>query len=344
MRFTLGDYDRSAALVIDPAIAYVAYIGGTGGDVGVRVGHDSQGNIYIGGYTFSVNFPIGGSAFSQVDFGEEDCFVIKINPTASDPTQTILYSSYYGGTSNDIMTAMQVTAAGLVYFTGNTNSANFPVSTGAFSTVLSSGTHAFVAVLDSNQDGAYSQIYSTFYGGTTIVDGTVGSADSGQGIFVGPTGLIYATGYTTSIDLPLSGALQATLDGSYDAFVAEFDPNQIGTASLIFSTYLGGAAQDWGQDLAVDQNGLIYITGFTFSADFPYTTATAYQDYAGEGDAFVCVVNAGTAPSSTRLRSAAAMDSMKETESWSIPPVKPSPSPATRSRPLCPSPRTRINR
>jgi hypothetical protein len=294
VRFTLGDYDRSAALVIDPAIAYVAYIGGTGGDVGVRVAHDAQGNIYVGGYTFSLDFPIGGNSFSQVAFGEEDCFLIKLNPNASDPTQVILYSTYYGGTSNDLMTAMQVTATGLMYFTGNTNSTNFPVSTGAFSGVLSTGTHAFIAVLDSNQDTAYSQIYSTYYGGTTIVDGTVGSTDSAQGIFVGPTGLIYATGYTTSIDLPLSGALQGSLDGSYDAFVAEFNPNLIGTASLIFSTYLGGGAQDWGQDIAVDQNGLLYVTGFTFSADFPYTTATAYQDYAGEGDAFMAVINAGT--------------------------------------------------
>jgi hypothetical protein len=294
LRFALGDYDRSAALIIDPAIAYVAFIGGTGGDVGVRVGHDSQGNIYIGGYTFSLDFPIGGNAFSQVAFGEEDCFLIKINPAASDPTQVIVYSSYYGGTSNDILTGMQVTAAGLMYFTGNTDSTNFPVSTGAFSNVLAAGTHAFVAVLDSNQDSSYSQIYSTYYGGTTTVSGLVGSVDSGQGIFVGPTGLIYATGYTTSVDLPLSGALQASLDGSYDAFVAEFNPNLIGTASLIFSTYLGGAAQDWGQDIALDQNGLLYVTGFTFSADFPYTTATAYQDYAGEGDAFIAVINAGT--------------------------------------------------
>jgi hypothetical protein len=258
------------------------------------VGHDSQGNIYIGGYTFSLDFPIGGNAFSQVAFGEEDCFLIKINPAASDPTQVIVYSSYYGGTSNDILTGMQVTAAGLMYFTGNTDSTNFPVSTGAFSNVLAAGTHAFVAVLDSNQDSSYSQIYSTYYGGTTTVSGLVGSVDSGQGIFVGPTGLIYATGYTTSVDLPLSGALQASLDGSYDAFVAEFNPNLIGTASLIFSTYLGGAAQDWGQDIALDQNGLLYVTGFTFSADFPYTTATAYQDYAGEGDAFIAVINAGT--------------------------------------------------
>ena len=294
VRFALGDYDRSLALVIDPSIAYVAFVGGTGGDVGVSVGHDAQGFMYIGGYTFSTDFPVGSYAFATAASGEEDCFIIKINPTASDPTQVIVYSTYYGGTSNDILTAMKVSPTGIVYFTGNTNSTNFPVSTGAFSGVLSTGTHAFVVELDSTQNGPYSQLYSTYYGGTTTIYGIVGSADSGQGIVVGPTGLICVTGYTTSEDLPLSGAFQGALDGSYDAFVAEFDPNQIGPASLIFSSFLGGGAQDWGQDIAIDQNGLLYVTGFTFSSDFPFTAATAYRNYSGEGDAFMSVINAGT--------------------------------------------------
>ncbi len=294
VRFALGEYDHTAALTIDPAIAYVAFIGGSGGDVGVSVGHDGQGYEYIGGYTFSVDFPIGGFGFTQTATGEEDCFVIKLNPNSTDPTETIVYSTYYGGTSNDLMTAMKVSTTGLVYFTGNSNSTNFPVSTNAFSGVLSAGTHAIVVELDTNQNGANSQIYSSFFGGTTTVSGLLGSVDSGQGIFVGPTGLIYVTGYTTSTDYYVAGAFQASLDGSYDAFVAEFDPTQIGTSSLLFSTFLGGGAQDWGQDIAVDQNGLIYVTGFTFSSDFPYTLSTAYQGYAGEGDAFLCVINAAT--------------------------------------------------
>jgi hypothetical protein len=293
VRFTLGKYDHSSALIIDPSIAYVAYIGGSGGDIGIAVGHDAQGFIYIGGDTFSLDFPIGGNAFSIAPTGEEDCFLFKLDPTASDPTQVIVYSSYYGGTSNDLMTAMKVTSTGLVYFTGSTDSTNFPVSTGAYSNVLSQGTHAFIAELDTNQNGVNSQIFSTYFGGTTIVDGTLGSTDSGQGIFVAPNGFIYITGYTTSIDLPLVGASQGSLVGSYDAFVAKFDPNQIGTASLIFSTYLGGGAQDWGQDIGVDANGLIYVTGFTFSSDFPFTSTTAYSNYSGEGDAFLSILDPG---------------------------------------------------
>jgi hypothetical protein len=293
VRFNIGTYDRSAALVIDPSIAYVAYIGGSGGDVGVSVAHDAQGFMYIGGYTFSIDFPVGGNSFSQTPTGGEDCFVIKLNPNASDPTQIIVYSTYYGGTSNDIMTAMKVSPTGLMYFTGNTNSTNFPVSTSAYSGVLSAGTHAFMVELDSNQDGANSQIFSSYFGGTTIADGSVGSVDSGQGIFVASNGIVYLTGYTTSIDLPLVGASQGVNAGSYDAFVAKFDPTQSGTSSLLFATYLGGFAQDWGQDIGVDANGLIYVTGFTFSTNFPFTSATAFSNYSGEGDAFLTVIDSG---------------------------------------------------
>jgi hypothetical protein len=295
VRFQLGNYDRTLALVIDPSIVYVAYLGGSFADIGVAVGHDAQGFVYEGGNTYSTDFPVAGLGFNAVAKGDEDCFLIKVNPTAADPNQVILYSTYYGGTSNDTLTAMKVSASGLMYFTGNTNSGNFPTTTTAFSTTLSAtvnGTHAFFAELDSNQDGSYSQIYSSFFGGSVNYALTA-SMDSGQGIFVAANGLVYITGYTTSTDFYILGAFQGAIAGSYDAFITEFDPAQSGTASLIFSSFLGGAAQDWGNDIAVDSKGLIYVTGYTFSSDFPYTASTAYANYQGQGDAFLSVINAG---------------------------------------------------
>jgi hypothetical protein len=293
VRFELGAYDHSRALVIDPSIIYVAFLGGSFADIGIAVGHDAQGYIYIGGNTFSTDFPVGGLGYDESASGDEDCFLIKINPNSSDPSQVIAYSTYYGGTSDDILTAMKVSPAGIMYFTGNTNSTNFPVSTGAFSGVLATGTHAFVVELDSNQDGSYSQLYSSYFGGTVNTGGTA-STDSGQGIFVSPAGLIYVTGSTTSTDFYIVGAFQGGLKGSYDGFVVEFDPTQGGSNSLLFSSFLGGSAQDWGNDIGVDSKGLIYVTGYTYSTDFPYTSSTAYSNYSGQGDAFLTVINSGS--------------------------------------------------
>ena len=289
VRFQLGEYDRSAQLVVDPSVVYVAFLAGSSGDVGISVGHDPLGFIYVGGYTFSGDFPLGGNSYSPTAFGEADCFIIKIDPYATDPTQTIAYSTYFGGTTgNDFLTAMKVDQAGIAYFTGSTNSNDFPTSGAAYSTILTNQSHAFLTALDTTQDSIYSEIYSTYYGGTT-------GSESGNGIFQ-LNGFIYITGYTNSTDLPTVGAFQASLNGSDDAFVAKFDPTQQGTAGLIFASYLGGGAQDRGRDIAADSNGLIYVAGYTFSSDMPYTS-TAYESYAGGGDAFLAVIN----PSSSTI-------------------------------------------
>jgi len=283
VRFHLGEYDRSAQLVLDPSVVYVAFLAGSSGDVGISVGTDPQGYIYVGGYTYSTDFPLGGIAYSPTPFGEADCFIIKLDTYATDPTLVIVYSTYFGGTTgNDFLTAMKVDQFGIVYFTGNTDSTDFPISGAAYSTTLTNLTHAFMTALDTTQDSIYGEIYSTYYGGTT-------GNESANGIFQ-LNGFIYITGYTNSTDLPTVGAFQGSLAGSDDAFVAKFDPTQQGTAGLIFATYLGGGAQDWGRDIAADNNGLIYVTGYTFSGDMPYTS-TAYESYAGGGDAFLAVID-----------------------------------------------------
>jgi hypothetical protein len=283
VRFHLGNYDRSAQLVVDPSVVYVAFLAGSSGDVGVSVGTDPQGYIYVGGYTYSGDFPLGGLSYNPTLYGGADCFIIKIDPYASDPTLVIVYSTYFGGvTGNDFLTAMKVDQAGICYFTGNTDSTDFPVSGAPYSATLTNLTHAFMTALDTTQDSIYGEIYSTYFGGTT-------GNESGNGIFQ-LNGFIYITGYTNSTDMPTAGGFQGSIAGSDDAFVAKFDPTQQGQASLIFASYLGGGAQDWGRDIAVDTNGLIYITGYTFSSDMPYTS-NAYEKYAGGGDAFLAVID-----------------------------------------------------
>jgi len=104
-------------------------------------------------------------------------------------------------------------------------------------------------------------------------------------------GKIYVTGFSTSDDYPVVNAPQGTRSGGYDAFLAQFDPSLSGTDSLLFSTYLGGTAQDVARSLAVDAAGKVYVAGYTYSGDFPTTIGAYRTSYRGGGDIFLTRIN-----------------------------------------------------
>ena len=128
--------------------------------------------------------------------------------------------------------------------------------------------------------------YSTYLGGAFT--------DEGYGVAVDDSANAYLTGRTDSDNFPTEGPLQDTRTGDYDAFVTKIS---MSTSTLVFSTYLGGAGYDEGDDVAVDASGNVYVTGETRSAGFP-TTSGVYQDtYGGNSDAFVIKLNPdGSAP------------------------------------------------
>jgi Beta-propeller repeat len=157
----------------------------------------------------------------------------------------------------------------------------------------STGTaNAFVTKLSG--DGS-ELVYSTYLGGSGF--------DAGGAIAVDWSGKAYVTGDASSMNFPTTpGAFQTSYGGGADdVFVSELNPS--GTA-LVYSTYLGGALDDYANAIAIDTAGQAYVTGFTNSTNFP-TTPDAYdQTYNGDvvpaayfyGDAFVTKLNrAGTA-------------------------------------------------
>ena len=181
--------------------------------------------------------------------------------------------------------------AGNAYVTGSTSSTNFPTTTGAFQTSLSSGNSQDIFVAKLNSAG-------TALGYSTYLHGNDPDAfDSGLAIAVDGSGIAYVTGYTYSTSFPTTtGAFQpshSTADGLSHAFVTKL--NAAGTA-LIYSTYLSGSGSDQAYAIAVDGSGNAYVTGSTASINFP-TTAGAYQTtFGGGGEAFVTKLNAiGTA-------------------------------------------------
>ena len=203
------------------------------------------------------------------------------HPLVIDPV--IAYSTYLGGLSTDDAIGIAVDSAGSAYVTGDTASIGFPTTSDAFDTTLGgSGTYdAFVTKLDANGAGV---VYSTFLGGS--------SHDTGLGIAVDSSGCAYVAGYTASANFPTTpGAFDRTYGGgTYDAFVTKLDP---GGAALLYSTYLGGgqgvgqnAGFDIASGIAVDHAGNAFVTGLTYSSDFPITPGAFDTTFAG-GDVFV---------------------------------------------------------
>ena len=188
----------------------------------------------------------------------------------------LIYSTYEGGSGLDYAYGVAVDSIGNTYVVGGTGSTNFPASG-----TLHGAEDVFVTKINPNGSA---KLYSTYLGG--------GGPDEGHGIAVDVQGNAYITGNAGSIDFPLKNAIQATPGGSGDAFLAKL--NATGSA-LIYCTYLGGSALDTASAVAVDSAGSAYVTGSTFSADFP--TKNPFQSVKGaQQDAFVAKINpAGTA-------------------------------------------------
>ena len=257
--FDVGDYDRNQPLIVDPVLNYSTYLGGSGYDSGTAIAVDASGNAYVTGFTRSSNFPVTAGSF-QTSCGTTgtcngyfwDAFVTKLTANGQ-----IVYSSYLGGSGNDMGKAIAVDASGSAYVAGQTFSSNFPTTAGAFKTIYRGAGDAFVAKMSP---GGTSLQYSTYLGGSGI--------DNAEGIAVDSGGNAYVTGQTYSTDFPTVAPIQASNGGNQDsdAFVTEI--NSSGSA-LVYSTYLGGSSMDWGNGIAVDSSGSAYVVGFTRSADFP---------------------------------------------------------------------------
>ncbi len=278
------------------SLLFLTYIGGSGVDMPNDMAIDGNGNIYLTGSTTSANFPLGGTALQNGLAGSagQDAFVIKFNPNADNAPDQMVYSTYFGGTDIDIGYGIDVDAAGGIYVIGTTRSQDFPLTGSAYASVIYGPQDAFVAKFDLTQSSTL--VYSTYLGGEL--------EDDGRAIAVTPSGTVYVGGSTESTGFPQAGnQYQSQLAGGgfVDGWVAQMDLTQSGTASLIYSTYMGGSDLDEIRKIAIDPSGMLLVTGYTMSQDFP-VSATAFQKQlgggtAGNADAFVARVDLTAPPS-----------------------------------------------
>lgn len=273
----LGRYDRSRPLVIDPVLSYATLLGGASDEVAYAVAVDATGRAYVAGYTASLNFPaLAGGYQPTYRGGVRDAFVARLNPLGS----AFEYVTYLGGSGDDTAYGLAVDGLGNAYVAGSTSSTDFPTTAGALRSSYAGGaSDAFVAVLNSSGSGL---IYGTYLGGA--------GEDIAYGLALTAAGEATVVGETGSTNFPVTaGAWRTSYGGGLsDAFVSRLNPS--GTA-LVFSSFLGGSADDVGYGVAVDNLGNCYVAGYTQSANFPTTAGTLQPTKKAGYDAFVTALN-----------------------------------------------------
>jgi uncharacterized repeat protein (TIGR01451 family) len=261
----LGAYDRAQPLTIDPVLIYSSFFGGSSQEYAFDIALDPAGNIYLTGQTTAgAGFPTTPGAQQSTKPGLSDAFVAKFNPSGT----ALIYSTFLGGTNNENVRTQRsgrvaVDAVGNAYVAGDTASADFPVGGPGADTVFGGGvasqTDAFYVKLGPT--GAF--LYGTYLGGNDF--------DTAVGIGVDSTGNVYVAGSALSdaATFPQTANGYDQVRTGYDAFLTKFDA----TGARVYSTFLGGSGGDnynvKAGGLAVDDQGRAYLTGDTYSTDFP---------------------------------------------------------------------------
>lgn len=290
-------------------LTYSTLLGGQREEAPRSLAIDAQGNAYVAGYTLSTDFPVTAAAYQRESrrsdlwnefFNLGDGFVTKVNPSGSG----LVYSTYLGGSGDDLINALTIDSAGNAYLAGPTSSTNFPVTAGAFSTRNRGPVDGAFESFDDDQLWGDAFVAKLSADGTRLLQATYfgGSGDDiPTGIALDQSGNIIIGGMTLSPNLPVTAdAAQGQIGGRArpfvgqsigDGFVAQFNAELTG---VIYVTYLGGTLDDAIGGLALDRSGNLWVAGTTGSLNLPTRGNSTQANFGGSsasqffrGDAFL---------------------------------------------------------
>ncbi len=266
----------------EPELILSTIFGGSADDIATQVAIDRWGNIYLAGVTDSDDLPQYRPG--QLEYADKvDAFIAKFLPTGDD----LLYSTFLGGTDVEELHCMRVDRDGNAYVAGGTKSRNFYVKSD-YSPDYSGLWDAYVTKYD--EDGG-TPVFSTKICG--------GADDIAYGIDIDNDGIVYITGKTNSGDFPtiplriwynrvFEKPFDYTYNGGYDAFAVKLSGNG---GNVIYSGYFGGISDDVGTACVVDNDGTLFITGYTEKEPgeqtFPISDNAFESDIRGDKDIFV---------------------------------------------------------
>ena len=276
-------------------LLWSTYYGGSGSDAGSSIATDAVGNVYVTGSTGSTNFPIlnaGGSSYFQGTLnGTDDVFILKFNNSG-----LLLWASYYGGSQSESGNSIAVDSSGNIFITGETSSTDLPIinpGSGAYYQASNAGMTDIIIVKFNNLG---TLAWATYYGGSFMDDAYAITADIGGNIFItGET--LYTTGTANNFPTFNPGGsvyYQGTSLGSLgqaDMYLLKFSA----TSVLLWSTYYAGTQNDVGTALTTDATGNLFVTGYTWSFNFPTLNpgggAWFQGSLAGKADVFILKFN-----------------------------------------------------
>jgi hypothetical protein len=248
---------------------------------------DANGDAYVAGSTNTYNFPVTDGAYqtsNSTSWNQDVGFICKYTQSG-----TIGYCTYYGalaGTSNYLYpSAIAVDSAGSPYVVGSTSPWNIPITTpnicGPQNGNCDSG---FITKFDS---AGAAVLYSTYL--------SSGIFAVPWSLFVDANGDAYVSSVAQTGWISLVDPIESYAGGR-DLYIQEIDPTG---GALIFSTFMGGSEDDYPGGIAVDSGGSIYLTGFTYSVDYPVTAGALQATLAGQMNVFVSKIDAAMAPAVT---------------------------------------------
>lgn len=274
--YDIGSYDGT--LIIDPALSWATYFGGSSEDICTGVAADGYGNVYIAGYTTSNDNIVTEGAYQDTFGGNGFTNLITSSSFLArfDSSGNLHWSTYYAGTySFNSFVDVTVDRDGDVYITGTTTCSSSVATPHTFQTSYGGGwdgNNSYLAKFSNTG----SLIWGTYYGGTVTGYGNVSS----MGVALDPAKNIYITGYTDNLGIATPGYYQG-YHGNNDAFLASFNQNGM----IRWSTYYGGTDIDQSFDIATDASCHVYFTGMTASTS-SIASAGSYQDTFGGGSSY----------------------------------------------------------
>ncbi|MGV3586226.1 MAG: gliding motility-associated C-terminal domain-containing protein [Adhaeribacter sp.] len=283
-----GPYNPNLPLIIDPEVIFVTYAGASSGLSANCATGDAAGNVYFASRTLGPVYPVSPGAYQTQRRGNNNA-ISKLTPDG----KTLVYATYLGGSGSDeYPLSLVVNPQNELIILGHTSSFDFPVSATALDKTLGGARDYFVSRLSA--DGT-NLVASTLLGGSEEEGGVIGSTPAK--LALDGTGNIYVGGCTQSFDFRIQNGFQSARKGGVDGIVCKLNSS---LTTLIWSTFIGGEAEDLIYDIKVGSAGNIYVAGGTTSAEFPTTSGVVQKTRLSQRDGFLAIIG----PTGNQLQAA----------------------------------------